>query len=162
MRAKVAVYETHEEALNAVRLLKDNKFPIDKVSIVGKALIVDNNMYLKSVEPLKNLPIAIGTIAGIAVGILTGIGVFAIPGFGVLYGAGAIVGAAGGLELGLVGGGLTSILVHLGVKESDVLKYEEHLHAGNFLVVAQGNPKEIERAEHILHTEGAHLVPNTA
>jgi uncharacterized membrane protein len=160
MRAKVAIYETHEKALEAVKVLKESNFPVNKISIIGKALIVDNNMYLKSIEPLKNLPVAIGTVAGVVAGILTGIGVFAIPGFGFLYGAGAIIGAAGGLDLGIISSGLIAVLVHLGVKESDVLKYEEHIHAGRFLVVAHGTPKEIEKAEHILHTEGTHLQLN--
>lgn len=160
MKSKVAVYETHDKALNAVKRLKDTNFPVKKVSIVGKALIIDDHMYLKSLDTLKTLPIALGTIAGIVIGILTGIGVFAIPGFGALYGAGAVVGAAGGLELGILGGGLATIFAHLGIKKNDVLKYEQHLHTGNFLVVVQGDLKEIEQAEHVLHTEGTHLELN--
>ena len=69
----------------------------------------------------------------------------------------AVVGAAGGLELGVVGGGLMAVLAHLGIKKADVIKYEESLHAGNFLVVVQGDEKEVNEAEHILHTEGTHL-----
>lgn len=160
MKAKVAVYASHDNALKAVKKLKDANFPVNKISIVGKALIVDNHMYLKSLNTVKTLPIAIGTIAGIVIGLLTGVGVFAIPGFGTLYGAGAIVGAAGGLELGVLGGGLLTILTHLGIKKNDVLKYEEHLHTGNFLVVVHGDLNEIENAEHILHTEGTHLELN--
>src|ERR1700757_546520 len=160
MRAKVAIYETHEKAINAVKLLKENDFPVNKISIIGKALVIDDNMYFKSIQPLKSLPIAIGTVAGIVVGILTGIGVFAIPGFGFLYGAGAVIGAAAGLDAGILSSGLVSVLIHLGIKKSEVLKYEEHLHEGRFLVVAQGTPKEIDQAEHILHTEGTHLQLN--
>lgn len=160
MRAKVAVYQTHDQALNAVKKLKDADFPITQISIIGKAIVLNDNLYLKSIETLKILPIALGTIAGIVIGVLTGVGIFAIPGFGALYGAGAVVGAAGGLELGVVSGGLATILVHLGIKKDDVLGYEEHLHIGNYLVVAQGNIKQIEEAEHILHTEGTHLELN--
>ena len=78
----------------------------------------------------------------------------------IFYGAGAIVGAAGGIDLGIFGSGLIAVLVNLGISENDVLKYEEHLHVGRFLVVAHGTPMEIEKAEHILHTEGTHLQLN--
>jgi len=160
MIAKVAVYPSHEKALAAVKQLKREKFPINKISIIGKVLMVDNHIHVQSLDTLKSIPLALGVVAGIVIGILTGIGVFAIPGFGALYGAGAVVGAAGGLELGIVGGGLGTLLAHLGIRKKDMLRYEKHLHTGNFLVVVQGEPKEIETAQHILHTEGNHLELN--
>jgi hypothetical protein len=74
-----------------------------------------------------------------------------IPVFGFLYGAGAIVGAMGGLDLGIAVGGLATILVHLGVKKEEVIKYEEHIKAGHFLLEVKGTKKDVDRVENILY-----------
>lgn len=157
MKAKVGIYDSHEKAVDAVKELDRAHFPIKQVSIVGKAEIIDDHMSVTSMNKVENAPLAIGAVAGPVLGILTGLGIFAIPGFGFLYGAGAIVGAMVGLELGALGGGLISLLVVLGVDEQSVLKYKEEIVKGNFLVVVQGSIHEIQQAEHILHTENTHL-----
>jgi hypothetical protein len=38
-----------------------------------------------------------------------------------------------------------------GVSTQHILKYEEHLKAGKYLVIAHGSPAEMEHAHHILH-----------
>ncbi len=153
MESKIAIYASHQQALEAVNSLKEAGFPVNQVSLLGEAQVIDDHLYLKSLEPVKNLPLAVGTIAGIVTGILSGIGIFVIPGFGFLYGAGAIIGAIGGLDLGLIGGGLATILLHVGIKKDEVIKYEEHIKEGRFLVIARGTEKEITKAENILHVE---------
>jgi uncharacterized membrane protein len=145
MISRIAVFESHEKAIEAITNLKDAGFPIDKISLIGEAQIINDHMYLKSLEPLKNLPIAVGLVTGAVTGLLSGMGIFMIPGFGFLFGAGAIVGALGGLDLGLVVGGVATILVQLGVKKEDVIKYEEHIKAGRFLFVFIGKKKKNER-----------------
>lgn len=153
MVSRIAVFESHEKAIEAITSLKDAGFPINQISLIGEAQIINDHMYLKSLEPLKNMPIAIGLVAGVVTGLLSGMGIFIIPGFGFLYGAGAIVGALGGLDLGLAFGGLTTILVQLGIKKEDVIKYEEHIKAGRFLLEVRGTKKDINRVECILHAK---------
>ena len=153
MVSKIAVYETHEKALEAVDSLKKAGFPINQISLIGEAQIINDHMYLKSLEPYKNLPLAIGGVAGVVTGLLTGMGVFSIPGFGFLYGAGPIVGAIGGLDFGIISGGLATILLQMGIKKDDVIKYEEHIKSGRFLLEARGSKKEISRVENILHVK---------
>jgi len=157
MESKVAVYESHEKALNAVHLLNEKKFPLKNLSIVGKADMINDHMHLKSAVSDNNAPMAIGAVVGTVVGLLTGVGVFAIPGFGFLYGAGAVVGAIGGFDLGLVSGGVGALLTMIGVKKESALKYESHLHEGKYLLLVKGSMDDITKAEHILHTEGTHL-----
>lgn len=83
--------------------------------------------------------------------------VFTIPGFGFLYGAGALVGIIVGLDLGIVAGGFISLLTFIGIKDDKVVKCHEHLKEGKFIVIANGSKEEIQKAKHILHTEGNHL-----
>jgi hypothetical protein len=71
-----------------------------------------------------------------------------------LFGAGAIVGALGGFEMGVVGGGIATILVELGIKENHVT-YEQHVKDGGFLMFIDGTEDEVVRAEQII--EGKHL-----
>jgi hypothetical protein len=161
MKSQVAVYGSHEKALQAIKVLEQADFPLKQVSLVGKAELVYDNVHVKSYEPVKNAPVVIGAIIGPMLGVMTGVGIFTIPGFGLLYGAGAIIGAIAGFDLGLVSGGLITLLVTLGIKKESVVQYEEHLHGGKFLVIVQGSEEEIKQAEHILHTEGTHLQLDT-
>jgi hypothetical protein len=52
---------------------------------------------------------------------------------------------------------LFSILTTIGFPKDSVVKYEQHIVEGKFLVIINGTLEEIEKAEHILHTEGTHL-----
>ncbi|NOY37723.1 MAG: hypothetical protein GXO83_09115 [Chlorobi bacterium] len=151
MKSIVAVYDMHKEAVNAVRKLNDNNFPMNHVSLAGKAEVVGDHVHIKSLEPMKNAPAFIGAGAGTIIGLLTGIGAFAIPGFGFLYGAGALVGIVGGFDLGIVSGGLITILASLGIDRDEVVEYQKHLEKGKFLVIVNGSEKEIGDAKKILN-----------
>lgn len=158
MKAKVAVYKSHEKAVKAVKALAEQNFPMKSVSLVGKSDVVDDHIHLKSLNAVKNSPALIGIGAGTLIGLLSGIGVFTIPGFGFLYGAGALVGIIGGFDLGLITGGIGSIFTHLGIKEDNILLYEEHLNNGRYIIVINGEEKDIIEAEKILHIEGEHIL----
>ncbi len=157
IEAKVGMYESHEEAMHALQILSEHKFPLQNVSIIAKAELIEDHMHVKSLKPLKNAPVAIGTIAGVITGILTGMGIFAIPGFGFLFGAGAIVGAIGGFNLGLVGGGILTLLADYGIKKDYLISYEKHIHEGRHLLIVKGSSDEIKKAEHLLHNNGMYL-----
>lgn len=157
MESQIAIYDTHEKAVNAIKMLSQENFPMDHVSLLGKAEVIEDHIQIKSLDTIKKAPALVGMGAGTLIGLLSGIGVFAIPGFGFLYGAGALVGIIAGLDLGLVAGGFISLLSFTGIKEEQVVKCEEHLKEGKFMVIVKGGKEEIERAKHILHTEGNHL-----
>ncbi len=153
MKAAVAVYDSHEIAFNAVKVLDKEHFPLKHISLIGKAELINDHLHVRSNDVVSVVaPVAIGSI----VGLLTGIGIFAIPGLGFLYGAGALIGVFGGLDFGLMGG-IVIALTKLGFKEDSGVKFEEHIKKGKFLLVVQGNEEEIERAKKILHTEGTNL-----
>jgi len=154
MKKSIAIFSSHDEAIHAVEELKAAGVDMTKVSLIGKAEIVDDKILVKSNKALIAAPTVAGTVIGTSIGIMTGIGLFAIPGLGVLFGAGAIVGAIAGFDIGLVAGGTTTMLMELGVKE-DHITYEQHIKDGNFLMFIDGSEEEINRAELII--EGKHL-----
>jgi hypothetical protein len=157
MKSQIAIYDTHEKAVNAIKDLSEKGFPMDNVSLLGKAEVIEDHIHIKSLDTIKEAPALVGMGAGTLIGLLSGIGIFTIPGFGFLYGAGALVGIIAGLDLGIVAGGFISLLTFIGIKEDKVVKCHEHLKEGKFIVIVNGSKEEIQRAKHILHTEGNHL-----
>ncbi len=154
MNSLIAVYDTHEAALQALAMLKENDFPMNQVSLLGKAEVIDDHLHLSSSEEGKSTPVLLGTGGGALIGLLTGIGVFAIPGFGFLYGAGAIVGTIAGFDLGLIAGGVASLLASAGFGEHHSKKVNEHLQKGKYTILVHGSAEEIDRAEELLKNEG--------
>ena len=157
MKIQIAIYDTHEKAINAIKLLADHNFPMSHVSLLGKAEVIDENIHIQTLEPIKNAPVFLGVGAGAIIGLLSGIGVFAIPGFGFLYGAGALVGAIGGFDIGIITGGISTLLLTIGINKDDTVKYHEHLNQGKFLVFVNGPLEEVEKAKDILQADGTHL-----
>ncbi|MBI1287693.1 MAG: hypothetical protein GC178_08955 [Flavobacteriales bacterium] len=150
MEANIKVFNSHEEALEAAGKLIDNGFDAKAVSVIGKAELVDDHIHMRSTEPIKDAPAFLGAGAGAIVGLLTGMGVFAIPGFGILYGAGAVIGTIAGFDIGLLGGGIATVLTSLGIKKDHVVQYHEHLEEGKFLLMLHGDAAQIEKAEQLL------------
>jgi uncharacterized membrane protein len=156
MKSKIAVYDSREEAIKALELLNDQGFPMKKVSLLGKADVVDDHIHVKSIDKIKNAPVLLGVGAGTTLGLLAGLGAFTIPGFGFLYGAGAIIGALAGFDLGLVSGGLVTLLTELGIHKDHVVKVNEHLDSGRFVVIVQGSEEDVKRAASILNKYNKH------
>ncbi|MEO6901599.1 MAG: hypothetical protein ABI315_00420 [Bacteroidia bacterium] len=153
MKSTVAVYNSHEKALNAIKALGKDHFPMKHISLIGKAELKDDHVHVKSDDKASTVvPVAVGSV----IGLLTGLGIFAIPGLGFLYGAGALVGAIAGFDFGLIGG-MAVELTKLGFKKDTGIKLEEHIKKGKFLLIAQGTEEEIQTAKKILHTDGTHL-----
>ena len=154
MRSTVGVYENHEKALKAIKVLQGDGFPVKKLSLIGKAELIEDHMKIKSTDPAAIAGVSVGVVTGPILGILTGVGIISIPGFGFLFGAGALVGALAGFDFGLVGGGIVTLLTSLFTNKEKVVKYHEHLKEGKFLVVAQGTAKEVAQAKDILSRHG--------
>ena len=87
-------------------------------------------------------------------GLLVGAAFIWVPGVGPLVVAGSLASVLlGGLE-GAVGGaaltGLLGWLTALGISKEHILKYEEHVKAGKYLVVAHGSADDVNKAKAIL------------
>ena len=153
MKSSIAIYNSHDEAIHALNLLKNHRFSLEKVSIIGKAEIIDDKIHLRSNTPIIASPLIAGSAIGATLGLLVGISVVAVPGLGFLFGAGAVVGVLGGLDLGIIAGGIGSILVSLGFTEDYAIKYEEHIKSGKYLIFVDGSEQDINKAKSILESE---------
>ena len=153
MKTSIAVFDSHDKAIASVVLLKEHDFPLSKVSLMGQADLVDDKIHIRSNEKIINTPVIAGSILGTTIGLLTGVGLFAIPGFGFLFGAGAIVGAIGGFDLGLITGGIGTLLLQAGIEDEYAVEYNEHIKDGKFLLMVNGTEEEINTAKKIIGEE---------
>jgi hypothetical protein len=158
MNATIGVYDNHDLAVAAIQRLKDAGYPVNQMSIMGlmETEVVDEKMHVMPKSSVKAGGLGAGTVLGTTLGILTGVGMFAIPGVGFLYGAGALVGAIAGFDIGLIGGGIASALVSVGVKDDMAKKYHDDLVAGKYLVIAHGSEAHVNEAKDLLHEHGTH------
>ena len=67
------------------------------------------------------------------------------------FAASLLAGVEGAIA-GAGAGGLLGALAGLGVSKQHIVKYEDQLKAGKYLVLAQGSAEDIARAESILQT----------
>ena len=152
MKVTIGVYESHAKAVLALQELQKSGFSVDQLSIIGKAELIDDHLYVRTKDNMEKAEVSIGAVGGTVLGILTGVGVFAIPGLGLLYGAGAFFGALFGLWGGIMAGGFGMILTNnLGIEEAAAMTYVKHLSEGKFLVLAQGNEEQIKKAHEVLN-----------
>ena len=160
MKSVVGVYDSHDRAVSAIKQLQGGGYPVHQISILGQGEIIRGEARVNSVSNLAAKEIGVGAVVGSILGVLTGVGVFAIPGMGFLFGAGALFGAFTGFEAGLLGGGVMAVLTAIGIDLSGAARYEQHLNEGKFMVIIQGNLKEIDFGKKILESHGDHVELN--
>jgi hypothetical protein len=150
------MYDSHEKALSGVKILKQAGLSSRHISLLGT--VSGDFDFDGEVQNAKTAVkgVGIGAIVGPIAGALTGIGVFAIPGLGFLFGAGALVGAIAGFDIGVIGGGLISALSLGGMHKEMEEKYQQELHEGKLLLLVQGDDEEIAQAKSVLEQHGMH------
>ena len=154
----VGVYAALDEAETAVRRLDERGFAIGNVSIVDRDLTSEREIrgFVSTGDVAKRGAGVGGWIGGIF-GLLVGAALIWVPGFGPLLVAGPlaamILGGVEGATVGVAGGGLLGALIGFGVSREHILKYEDHLRGGSYLVIAHGSPEDLARAEDILRRE---------
>jgi len=159
-QSAIGVYETMTKAEAAVEALDGGGFPIQQVSIVAQNLVSEKRVhgYVTASDTSKTGAQAGAWLGGIF-GLLVGAAFVWVPGVGPLVVAGPLAAALlGGVE-GAVGGaalgGILGGIAGWGISKEHILKYEEVVKGGKFLVAAHGTPAEIAKAQEILKSTGA-------
>ena len=154
----ISTYERQEAAQRAVRRVVDMDFPMDRISLLGKAFAKGDDVlgiyYPRIGERMKAWGGQGAVWAGLW-GLLAGAsGMFLIPGLGPIMAAGPVVEAiAGALAGASIGGGtmaaaaaLSQIAValhRLGVPREALEHLEQAIHDGHFVLVLQGTAAEL-------------------
>ncbi|WP_051670660.1 general stress protein [Bryobacter aggregatus] len=151
----VAIYDTHEQAEQAIKELQRSGFDMKKLSIVGKNPHTEEHVvgFYNAGDRMKRWGGA-GAFWGALWGMLFGAAFFLIPGFGPVLVAGPLVAwIVGALEGALVVGGLSAIgaaFWSIGVPKDSILQYETAIKTDKFLVLAHAASEEAAKARDIL------------
>lgn len=151
------LFDTYEQASQAVAELEANGIPRDDISLVANN--ADGRYRLPSdpnvVEPEHagsgaGAGATIGTVLGGGAGLLAGLGMLAIPGVGPVVAAGWLVATAVGAGVGAGAGGLLGSLVGAGVSERDAHVYSEGVRRGGTLVTVRADETQRVAVEQVL------------
>ena len=147
----VAVFDSHDKAEAAIRRLQQDGFDMRKLSIVGKDYHTDEHVvgYYNAGDRMKYWGKQ-GAFWGGLWGLLFGSAFFWLPGLGPVLVAGPLVAwIVGALEGAVVVGGFSTLgaaLASIGIPHNSVLQYEAELKTGKLLLVAHGDPEELQQA----------------
>jgi hypothetical protein len=151
MKTVTGLFDTYEEAKDAVARLENAGFPSDDISIVYHHRDDDGESNAGSGA---GVGAGLGAAVGGAGGLLTGLGFMAIPGVGPVVAAGwlaaTLAGAVGGAVVGGAAGGLIGALTESGVSEEDAHLYAEGVRRGGSLVTARVADGRVSEADAIL------------
>ena len=154
-KSVVGVYDAMNKAEDAIRQLDRASFPITQVSIVAQNLVSEKEVhgFITAGDVAKGVA-GTGAWLGGLFGLLLGAGFLWVPGFGPLIVAGplaaALLGGVEGAAVGAAGGGLLGGLFGWGVSRRHIVKYEEQLRGGKYLVIVHGSDEQVEQARRIL------------
>jgi uncharacterized membrane protein len=154
----VAIYHTHAAAEAALKDLRDQRFDLKQLSIIGKDYRTEEHAvgFYNAGDRMKFWG-KTGAFWGGLWGWLVGAGLFLIPGVGHVIVLGPLVGwVAGALEGATIGAGVGAIgaaLASVGIPKDSIVKYETAIRAGDFVVTVQGTPEEVNRARALLATK---------
>jgi uncharacterized membrane protein len=151
----VAVYDTHEQAEQAVKCLQEAGVDMKSLSIAAKDQHTDEHVvgYYNAGDRMKHWG-TVGAFWGGFWGLLFGSAFFAIPGIGPVLVAGPLVAwIVAGLEGAAVVGGVSAIgggLASIGIPKDSILQYELALKTDKFLLVVHGSPDAVDKAKDII------------
>ena len=156
----IGVYSSLETVEAAVRLLDQGSFPIKQVSIVAQNMENEKKVHgFITTGDLAKTGAGTGAWFGGIFGLLVGAAFIWVPAVGPILIAGplaaALLGGIEGILAGAAGGGLLGALMGWGVSKKHILKYEEHLKGGKYLLIVHGSADEVARAHSILGDSGS-------
>jgi uncharacterized membrane protein len=156
----VGIYDSMTKAEHAVESLDKGGFPIKQVSIVAQNLASEKRVhgYVTACDVSKASAQTGAWVGGIF-GLLVGAAFIWVPGVGPLIVAGPLAAALlGGVE-GAIGGaalgGLLGGIAGWGISKDHILKYEEVVRGGKYLLIAHGTTDDVAKAHSLLKGTGA-------
>src|SRR5579864_158979 len=138
MKTVVGLFDSFQDAHDAVRDLEACGFNHDNISIVAQKDVLGGH---------DGYATGAGAAIGAGLGILAGLTAVVVPGVGIVLALGPII--AGGL-LGAVAGGLIGSLIDAGVPAEEAEFYHEGVRRGGTLVMISADDPDAPRAAELL------------
>ena len=156
----VGLFNSHEDAENAVKELQKCGYDMKKLSVVGKDYHTEENVigYYNTGDRMATWG-RFGLFWGWIWGLLFGSAFLMVPGIGAVMVGGPLVAyLISAAEMAVVTGGLTALggaLASIGIPEDSVVRYETALKADKFILIVHGTFLEVEKAKDILMQSNA-------
>jgi hypothetical protein len=156
----VGLFNSHQDAENAVKELQKYGYDMKKLSVVGKDYHTEENVigYYNTGDRMATWG-KFGLFWGWIWGLLFGSAFLMIPGIGAVIVGGPLVAyLISAVEMAVVTGGLTALggaLASIGIPKDSVVRYETALKADKFILIVHGTFLEVEKAKDILMQSNA-------
>lgn len=157
-RSLTALYDSYDDATNAVAKLEAAGIPHADISLVSNKAEQSSAATGETTEHAATgvgTGATLGTVLGGGVGLLAGLGLLAIPGVGPVVAAGWLVATLTGAGLGAAAGGLTGSLTDAGLSESDAHAYSEGVRRGGTVLSVRADDAHSAQVIAILEEHGA-------
>jgi hypothetical protein len=160
----IAVFDSPEQASQAVRALVDAGVDREDISLVSRNREASNTgtstgtgtgAKRTSDGTTVGENIAGGAVFGGLGGLLLGLGALAIPGVGPIVAAGPIATTLAGAGIGAAGGGIIGAIKDAGVPDDDAHVYAESVRRGGTMVSVRTDDLSRDRVADILDDHGA-------
>ncbi len=146
---------------NALQELKNNGFPMNKISAMAKSSNRDEQLggnsrrerTITSTEGAASGAVTGGVTGGLLT-LIGGLGVLLIPGFGPALAAESILATLLASGLGAGTDGLVGALQGWFIPEDQAKFYNDRVSQGNYLVMIEGTEEELRQAESLLNRYG--------
>ena len=147
----VAVYATHNQAEEAIKLLNNSGYNMKDLSIVGQNYETEEHPvgFVNTGDRMWSWG-KLGIFWGSIWGLLFGSAMMFVPGVGVVVFAGWLVAL---LEGAVLGGGFAAMAAakaSIGIPKNSVVQYESDLKAGSFLLLIRGSETQVQGAKDTL------------
>ena len=156
-RTITALFDDYDDAVEAVRLLKEAGVTDADISLVSGSEKHRSSTRSATGDDSVNdagKGAAIGGAIGGGAGLLAGLGMLAIPGLGPVVAAGWLASTLAGLAAGAATGGLVGALVDAGLSEDEAHGYAEGIRRGGTMVTARVDEALADPVLDILADEG--------
>lgn len=159
----IGIYASMENVEKAINALSQGGFPIKQVSVTAQNIENEKKVHgFVTTGDIAKTGAASGAWFGGVFGLLIGAAFVWVPGFGAMLIGGplatALLGGAEGALFGATSGGLMGGLMGWGVSKKHIIKYEEKMKAGKYLVIAHGSAEEVSQAHNILSSSNSEEV----
>jgi hypothetical protein len=156
----VSIFANQDQAEAAIKVLEAGGIELTRMSLVGRGAHSEQHVvgYYTAGDRMMAWG-GNGAFWGGMWGMLFGSAFFLVPGIGPLVFAGPIVAwIVGALEGAVIVGGLSALgaaLFSIGIPNDSILQYETAIKEEKLLLVVDGNPGEVRKAEKLLNGTAA-------
>lgn len=155
-KTTIGVYDTLEEAQEALALLEKNLIPKNQLTILESHENLQQVIRYQFSGTLSWIGLIVCIFIGVILGILSGENQIWLPIMHHLRGGGWLLGAIAGANMGLIAGGIITFIVTYSLSKVRFANFKAHLLKGRYLLVVKGNRIEAKLAEEIIDEHGKH------